>query len=100
MDYSPNPNRPRGIDLLGTSKLSELPKQKNIITYELCANQQRPLAGALRNAFFNTARRTWAQVFYVGPPLVAAYLIMDWAEKRNHYLNSKEGRLAIRGANS
>jgi UcrQ family len=29
----------------------------------------------------------------VVPPFVAAYMAMDWAIKRNEYLNSKEGRM-------
>ncbi|KFY76486.1 hypothetical protein V499_03908 [Pseudogymnoascus sp. VKM F-103] len=68
------------------------PKQKGIVYYGLSANAQRPLAGALHAAFFNTWRRFSAQVLYVAPPFIVAYLAMDWAIQRNHYLNSKPGR--------
>jgi len=77
---------------------SKLPKAKGLITYTMSANMQRPLAGALHNAIFNTWRRTMGQVLYVVPPFVVAYFLVDWANERNKYLNSKEGRLAERAA--
>ncbi|KAN0090082.1 Cytochrome b-c1 complex subunit 8, partial [Hyaloscypha variabilis] len=70
-----------------------LPKHKYIAIYTLCANRQRPLAGAMHNAVFNTARRVRGQILYVAPPFVVAYLVLSWMEKENKYLNSKEGRL-------
>ncbi|KAH7364821.1 UcrQ family protein, partial [Rhexocercosporidium sp. MPI-PUGE-AT-0058] len=71
--------------------------QKGIITFVLGANRQRPLAGVLHNTIFNTSRRCWSQIFYVVPPFLAAYFLLDWAEKKNQWLNSKEGRLATGG---
>ncbi|EFE43884.1 hypothetical protein TRV_01325 [Trichophyton verrucosum HKI 0517] len=86
---------------------------KGITTYSLSQNRQRPAAGMLYNAFFNTYRRAKAQVLYVLPPFIAAYALMDWATKklwvfvyrvsdaddeyRNEYLMSKPGRLAHGG---
>ena len=90
------------------------PRQKGIVTYSLSSNRQRPLAGILNAAVFNTWRRFRGQVLYFAPPLVLAYLVMDWATQksvlsiefassehklsyspyRNEYLNSKPGRLA------
>ncbi|KAI9748137.1 MAG: hypothetical protein M1815_003586 [Lichina confinis] len=70
------------------------PQQKGIVTYSLSSNRQRPLAGILNAAVFNTWRRFRGQVLYFAPPLVLAYLVMDWATQRNEYLNSKPGRLA------
>ena len=69
----------------------DIPRQHKIITYSLSANSQRPLAGAAHNAIFNTFRRTKDQFLYVVPPFVAAFLLMQWAENRNRFLNSKEG---------
>ncbi|KZF23660.1 putative ubiquinol-cytochrome C reductase complex subunit UcrQ [Xylona heveae TC161] len=66
--------------------------QKGVISYSMSANRQRPLAGTLHAAFFNTFRRVRGQILYVAPPLVAAYYGMSWAIERNHYLNSKPGR--------
>ncbi|KAI8958126.1 cytochrome b-c1 complex subunit 8 [Daldinia sp. FL1419] len=66
--------------------------QKRIITYSLSANHQNVLAGAARDAVFNTWRRFSKQVLYWAPPLLGAYYAMDWAIKRNEYLNSKAGR--------
>ncbi|KAI1777252.1 UcrQ-domain-containing protein [Hypoxylon cercidicola] len=66
--------------------------QKGIITYGVSANRQNVLAGAGHDAVFNTWRRFHTQVFYWAPPLLAAYYAMDWAIKRNEYLNSKAGR--------
>ncbi|EEH33407.1 ubiquinol-cytochrome c reductase complex ubiquinone-binding protein [Paracoccidioides lutzii Pb01] len=70
------------------------PTPQKIATYALSPNRQRPLAGALYNAIFNTWRRTRNQALYVVPPFVAAYAILNWAVERNEYLNSKPGRLA------
>lgn len=85
--------------------------QKGIVTYALSANRQRPFAGVMSAAIFNTYRRSKAQFLYVVPPFVAGYLIMSWATEkfedpilrtlgipwltsvRNHYYNSKEGRM-------
>ncbi|CAD6503135.1 BgTH12-02804 [Blumeria graminis f. sp. triticale] len=69
-----------------------LQKQKGVASYALSANRQRPFAGALHAAIFNTWRRFSGQVLYVAPPLIAAYCTMQWAIERNEYLNSKEGR--------
>jgi len=66
-----------------------IPKQKGITTYMLSPNRQRPMANAYYNAVFNTFRRSKNQFLYVVPPLVVAYLLMDWAEKR--YVSSTPG---------
>jgi hypothetical protein len=57
-------------------------KQRGIIYYGLSSNAQRPLAGTLNAAIFNSARRVGAQVLYFLPPLVVAYVAMDWAIER------------------
>ncbi|KAL8708660.1 MAG: hypothetical protein Q9220_006485 [cf. Caloplaca sp. 1 TL-2023] len=67
--------------------------QKGIVTYALSSNRQRPFAGAMTAAVFNTYRRSKAQFLYVVPPLAVAYLIMNWAVEKNEYYNSKEGRI-------
>ncbi|KAL2073518.1 hypothetical protein VTL71DRAFT_10844 [Oculimacula yallundae] len=66
--------------------------QKGINSYALSANRQRPLAGTLNAAIFNTWRRFSHQVLYFAPPMIIAYLTMEWAIERNEYLNSKPGR--------
>ncbi|KAI0836394.1 UcrQ-domain-containing protein [Hypoxylon sp. FL0890] len=71
---------------------------KGIITYTISANRQNVLAGAGRDAIFNTWRRFSMQVLYWAPPLMAAYYAMDWANKRNEYLNSKAGRAEFNGS--
>ncbi|KAF2733601.1 putative ubiquinol-cytochrome C reductase complex subunit UcrQ [Polyplosphaeria fusca] len=68
------------------------PPQKGVTVYAMSPNRQRPLAGTLNAAFFNTFRRSRNQVLYVVPPLVIAYASMEWAVNRNAYLNSKQGR--------
>ncbi|KAI9802974.1 MAG: hypothetical protein M1825_002207 [Sarcosagium campestre] len=70
------------------------PAQKGVTTYSLSANRQRPLAGTLHAAIFNSWRRFRGQVLYVAPPMIIAYLTMEWAIEKNEYLNSKAGRLA------
>ena len=57
--------------------------QKGIITYGLAANRQKPFAGAFHDAIFNTWRRFLSQVFYIAPPMIAGYYIMDWAVQRS-----------------
>lgn len=56
--------------------------QKGIVTYSLSANRQRPMAGALHAAIFNTWRRFRHQVLYVAPPFIVAYAAMNWAIER------------------
>ncbi|KAK0515751.1 hypothetical protein JMJ35_001785 [Cladonia borealis] len=68
--------------------------QKGIITYAISANRQRPLAGTMHTAVFNTWRRSRAQLLFVVPPFAVAYLAVDWAVKKNEYYNSKPGRMA------
>ncbi|KAI6245305.1 Cytochrome b-c1 complex subunit 8 [Erysiphe necator] len=70
-----------------------LQKQRGVISYALSANNQRPFAGAFHAAIFNTWRRFSAQVLYIAPPFIIAYSTLQWAIKRNEFLNSKEGRM-------
>ena len=63
-------------DLLGSQT------QKGIASYALSANRQRPLAGTLNAAIFNTWRRFSHQVLYFAPPLIIAYVTMSWAIER------------------
>lgn len=62
--------------------ISGCPTPQKITTYSLSANRQRPLAGTLRAAFFNTFRRSKNQALYVVPPFVIAYAAMNWAIER------------------
>ncbi|KAM5434289.1 Cytochrome b-c1 complex subunit 8, mitochondrial [Microsporum ferrugineum] len=86
-----------GVFLGGWGNLGVATPMKGITTYSLSQNRQRPTAGMLYNAFFNTYRRSKAQILYVLPPFIAAYALMDWATKKNEYLMSKPGRLATAG---
>lgn len=58
------------------------PAQKGVVTYGLSQNRQRPLAGTLNAAIFNTWRRFSHQVLYFAPPLVLGYYVMSWAIER------------------
>ncbi|KAI4142290.1 MAG: hypothetical protein L6R39_005001 [Caloplaca ligustica] len=69
------------------------PTQRGIITYALSANRQKPFAGAMHSAIFNTYRRCKAQFLFVVPPFAGAYMLMNWAVEKNEFLNSKEGRM-------
>lgn len=60
----------------------DLPKISGIASYTISPNRTKPMAGAYRNVIFNTFRRSRQQVFYVVPPFVAAYLIMEWANEK------------------
>ncbi|PGH13974.1 hypothetical protein AJ80_06114 [Polytolypa hystricis UAMH7299] len=86
-----------GVYIGGWGSFGGPTPQKGVVTYALAANRQRPLAGAMHNAVFNTWRRFRAQALYVIPPFIIAYGIMNWATERNEYLNSKPGRLAEGG---
>lgn len=56
--------------------------QKGVASYTVAPNRQRPLAGTLHAAFFNTFRRSKSQVLYVLPPFLVAYYAMDWATEK------------------
>jgi ubiquinol-cytochrome c reductase subunit 8 len=56
--------------------------QKGIVTYAISANRQRPLAGALHAAIFNTARRTKDQLLYWLPTTLIGYVVLKWAIDR------------------
>jgi hypothetical protein len=56
--------------------------QKGVMSFALSANRQRPLAGTLNAAIFNTWRRFSHQVFFFAPPLIVAYVAMGWAIER------------------
>ncbi|PGH11544.1 hypothetical protein AJ79_04802 [Helicocarpus griseus UAMH5409] len=88
---SADPKRGRYIGSFGSFGC---PSPQKIASYALSPNRQRPFAGALNNAVFNTFRRSRNQALYVLPPFIAAYAIMSWAIEKNEYLNSKPGRLA------
>ncbi|KAF2087843.1 hypothetical protein K490DRAFT_40909 [Saccharata proteae CBS 121410] len=68
------------------------PAQKGVTSYGLAQNRQRAMGGAFHSAIFNTARRTRQQILYWATPLAIAYFTFDWANHRNEYLNSKQGR--------
>ncbi|KAF4540586.1 Ubiquinol-cytochrome c reductase subunit 8 [Lasiodiplodia theobromae] len=71
---------------------SELCPQRGIVTYRLAPNRVNPMAGALHAAVFNVWRRTRQQILYWGTPMLLGYLTLQWAEERNKFANSKEGR--------
>ncbi|KAK6530097.1 hypothetical protein TWF694_003469 [Orbilia ellipsospora] len=66
--------------------------QRGIVQYTLAPNRQAPTAGALKGAVFNGWRRFRGQVFYVVPPFIGIYFLMEWANKKNEFINSKAGR--------
>ncbi|CAK7222723.1 Cytochrome b-c1 complex subunit 8, mitochondrial [Sporothrix curviconia] len=68
-------------------------KQRGIVSFGIAPNRQNPFAGAGHDAVFNTWRRFSRQVLYWAPPFIAGYYIMQWATERNHFLNSKHGRV-------
>lgn len=64
--------------LMGTGSMP----QKGIVYYGVAPNRQKPLAGALNSAIFNTFRRTRDQILWWAVPMLLAYAAMDWATKR------------------
>ncbi|KAJ9603038.1 ubiquinol--cytochrome-c reductase subunit 8 [Cladophialophora chaetospira] len=87
--HGPDPKN--GVYMGGWGNLGSQ-TQKNIITYAVSPNRLNPTSHILSLAVFNTFRRTRNQILYWVPPLLIAYLAMDWAIERNEYLNSKPGR--------
>ncbi|KAI9479550.1 UcrQ family protein [Zychaea mexicana] len=67
------------------------PTQRGVVTYLLSPFEQKPFAGALHNAIFNTARRTASQVPYVGVAFGIGYFIYSSANAKHAYLTSKAG---------
>ncbi|KAK2808780.1 hypothetical protein FQN50_004453 [Emmonsiellopsis sp. PD_5] len=92
-----HPDYKLGIYIGGPGDFGTPTPTKGVTTYSLSPNRQRPFAGAVHNAIFNTWRRFRGQALYVIPPFVGAYALMNWAVERNEYLNSKPGRLAEGG---
>ncbi|KAK9449799.1 cytochrome b-c1 complex subunit 8 [Limtongia smithiae] len=68
------------------------PKQRGIVTYSLSPFAQKPFAGALYNAFFNTFRRVSSQAIYVVVPTALFGYLITSAQERNAYLYTKAGR--------
>lgn len=66
-------------------QLSGSQTQRGVVHYGLSANAQRPLAGAGHAAIFNVWRRFSHQVLYFAPPLIIAYVTMEWAIERFVY---------------
>ncbi|CAK7209366.1 Cytochrome b-c1 complex subunit 8, mitochondrial [Sporothrix eucalyptigena] len=68
-------------------------KQRGIVSFGIAPNRQNPFAGAGHDAIFNSWRRFSRQVLYWAPAFIGGYYIMQWATERNHFLNSKHGRV-------
>ncbi|KAK9468445.1 cytochrome b-c1 complex subunit 8 [Lipomyces arxii] len=68
------------------------PKQKGIITYSVSPYAQKPMAGALYNAIFNTFRRVSSQAIFVILPASALIWTIQSSQARNAFLYSKAGR--------
>ncbi|KAK7204122.1 ubiquinol cytochrome C reductase subunit 8 [Myxozyma melibiosi] len=68
------------------------PKQRGIVTYAVSSYAQKPFAGALYNAFFNTFRRVSSQALYVVLPVSGLVYVVNKAQARNEFLYSKAGR--------
>ncbi|CAO3638888.1 unnamed protein product [Cunninghamella blakesleeana] len=73
------------------------PTQRGIVTYVLSPFEQRPFAGVLHNAIFNTSRRVISQVPYVGTAFALGYFIYTSAKSKHEYLTSKAGHAAEGG---
>ncbi|KAI9318501.1 UcrQ family protein [Dichotomocladium elegans] len=73
------------------------PTQRGVVTYSLSAFEQKPFAGALHNAIFNTARRVASQIPYVGAAFGIGYLIYTTAKTKHAYLTSKAGHAEAEG---
>ncbi|KAI0126803.1 cytochrome b-c1 complex subunit 8 [Xylariales sp. AK1849] len=67
--------------------------QKGIITYGRSPNRQNIMKGFVNPK--NGWRRFRHQVLYWAPPMIAAYYLLIWAEERNRFLNSKDGRALL-----
>lgn len=68
---------------LTVSSLPGLPKQKGVVTYQIAQNRVSPTRHFWNEgAVGNTFRRCRNQFLYVVPPLLAGYLLMQWAVER------------------
>lgn len=68
--------------------------------YAVSSQAQKPLAGAMHAAFFNTLRRVKAQAFYVIVPVGLYYWIWTESNKYNHWLYTKAGRETLERLNA
>ncbi|CAO1635211.1 unnamed protein product [Sympodiomycopsis kandeliae] len=69
------------------------PQQKGITSYTISANEQQPMRGALRQYLFYGYKRTMKLAPKFVIPFLAGYGLIAWAKERNHYLNSKAGKM-------
>ncbi|KAJ5602148.1 ubiquinol-cytochrome C reductase complex subunit UcrQ [Penicillium lagena] len=75
-------NDPKNGWWIGPPGNQVLPSPQRIASYALSPNRQRPMAGWLHAAIFNTFRRFRHQVLYVVPPFIIAFAVMNWANEK------------------
>nr|WNS47929.1 CapN [Capnodium sp. TTI-000886] len=93
MEYNQELKHPNHLPVLCWGH-KRLPKQEGVAIYTLSPNRTRPsLHFYSKGSIYNVIRRTRHQFLYVVPPFLVGYLVMDWANKKNEHLNSKEGRV-------
>ncbi|KAF9516046.1 hypothetical protein BS47DRAFT_1293115 [Hydnum rufescens UP504] len=70
------------------------PKQKGITSYTISPFRQRAMKGVLTGYIFNGYARIISQAPYFFVPLALGYGTYVWANKTDHYNNSKAGHIA------
>lgn len=70
-------------------KFGNLAFRRGIIEYSISPYEQRAFAGAITKGVPNFFRRVRDKIFIVGVPVVFAYLIYEYGEKRNNQLKRK-----------
>ncbi|XP_037934262.1 cytochrome b-c1 complex subunit 8-like [Teleopsis dalmanni] len=79
----------RLTSILNGQHFGQLAKLNGIVTYKISPFEQRAFAGAISKGVPNMVRRFRSNVFIVTPPLLAAYLIYDMAEREHKRLLRK-----------
>ncbi|KAK9459885.1 cytochrome b-c1 complex subunit 8 [Lipomyces oligophaga] len=71
------------------------PKQRGIVTYSISSYAQKPFAGVLHAAVFNSFRRVSSQVIFFIVPIGIYGYILQTAKARNAHLYSKAGHAEL-----
>ncbi|CAM1319683.1 Uncharacterised protein g7281 [Pycnogonum litorale] len=70
-------------------QFGNLYKVRGVVYYKLSPFELKPLAGMITHGLPNMIRRIREEIFYVVPPFIAGYMILDWADKTHAQLQRK-----------
>ncbi|XP_060817152.1 cytochrome b-c1 complex subunit 8 [Bombus pascuorum] len=73
---------------MGGKRFGELEKVTGVTFFRLSPYEQSPFAG-IRQASGRFLKRCRAEFFFITPPFICSYLLMEWANAEFHKLQRK-----------